>query len=104
MLYLYDFGDNRRHLVVLEAAEDRPAGIGAPACLGGRRACPPEDIGGVSGYDSLVAFLSGDFDESDLVHDQEAYEYFRDYDPARFDRSAVVFSDPAKRLRKLRRT
>lgn len=101
MLYLYDFGDDCHHRVALEAKESHPAGISAPACLGGRRACPPEDIGGVSGYESLVAFLSGDLEESALVHDREAYEYFRDYDPARFDPRAVVFSDPAKRMREL---
>ena len=104
MLYLYDFGDDRHHRVVLEATESRPEGIGAPACLGGRRACPPEDIGGVSGYESLVAFLSGYFEESALVHDREAYEYFRDYDPTRFHARAVMFTDPAKRLRELRET
>ena len=104
MLYLYDFGDDRRHRVVLEAKESRPEGIGAPACLGGRRAGPPEDLGGVSGYESLVAFLSGYCEESALVHDREAYEYFRDYDPARFDPRAIVFTDPAKRLRELRET
>lgn len=104
MLYLYDFGDDRHHRVVLEAKESRPEGIGAPACLGGRRAGPPEDIGGVSGHESLVAFLSGYCEESAPVHDREAYEYFRDYDPARFDLRAIVFTDPAKRLRELRET
>ena len=90
--------------MVPEAKESRPEGIGASACLGGRCACRPEDIGGVSGCESLVAFLSGYFEESALMHDREAYEYFRDCDPARFDPRAIVFTDPAKRLRELRET
>lgn len=103
-LCLYDFADDRHHRVVLEAKESRPEGIDGPVCLGGRRACPPEDIGGVSGYESLVAFLSGYFEKSALVRDREACEYFRDYDPARFAPRAIVFNDPAKRLRELRET
>ena len=38
------------------------------------------------------------------MHDREACEYFRDYDPARFDPRAIVFTDPANRLRELRET
>ena len=90
--------------VVPEAKESRPEGIGAPACLGGRRACSPEDIGGASGCETLVAFLSGYFEESALMHDREACEYFRDCDPAHFDPRAIVFTDPANRLRELRET
>lgn len=63
--YRYDFGDDRHHRVVLEAKESRPE-VGASACLGGQRAGPPEDIGGVSGHESLVAFLSAYFEESSL--------------------------------------
>lgn len=102
LLYIYDFGDYWHHRVVLEAKERRPAGISAPACLGGRRACPPEDCGGVSGYESIVSFIAGDLDESERIYDPEVYEYYRDhFDPARFDPEAVVFTDPGERLRLL---
>jgi hypothetical protein len=29
-----------------------------PSCLEGERACPPEDVGGVSGYKELLAVLA----------------------------------------------
>lgn len=44
--YTYDFGDGWDHKITVEkvlAADSAPA---APACIGGRRNCPPEDCGG----------------------------------------------------------
>ncbi len=46
--YDYDFGDGWEHEVTLEAIVPRQKGKKCPLCLGGARACPPEDCGGVS--------------------------------------------------------
>lgn len=56
--YDYDFGDDWHHDVLVERIEvlDAEEWV-APRCLGGRRACPPEDCGGVSGYDELLEAL-----------------------------------------------
>ncbi|WP_159792382.1 plasmid pRiA4b ORF-3 family protein [Puerhibacterium puerhi] len=57
--YLYDLADSWRHTVRLEAvltadAPEEPADTGsAVRLLDGARACPPEDVGGVVGYDVL---------------------------------------------------
>ena len=49
--YLYDFGDNWEHEITLEDSRYvNPEIQAAIECLEGARACPPEDIGGVSGY------------------------------------------------------
>jgi hypothetical protein len=67
MVYVYDFGDNWRHEVVLEKII--PAGelVKSPTCLGGDRRCPPEDVGGVSGYEDFLEIISDprheDYDE-----------------------------------------
>jgi hypothetical protein len=53
-LYVYDFGDNWRHKVVVEKILLAEAGARYPACTGGRRACPPEDCGGPWGYESFL--------------------------------------------------
>jgi hypothetical protein len=48
--YVYDFGDNWRHVIILEKIfpyDDRFVG---PICVGGRRAGPLEDSGGPSGF------------------------------------------------------
>ena len=41
MVYVYDFGDNWRHQVVLENSVPADAPT-KPVCLGGERRCPPE--------------------------------------------------------------
>ena len=51
MIYVYDFGDNWRHQVVLERIlPSDAAAITKPVCIAGERRCPPEDVGGPPGY------------------------------------------------------
>jgi hypothetical protein len=54
----YDFGDGWEHDVVLEAIEPTTDGVDYPRCIGGKRACPPEDCGGPWGYAELLAALA----------------------------------------------
>ncbi len=57
-LYIYDFGDEWRHELEIEAILP-PAPDGYyPDCIAGARACPPEDCGGVPGYFRLVRPLA----------------------------------------------
>jgi hypothetical protein len=65
MVYEYDFGDDWRHEIVLENI--LPAGSTAtrPVCLAGERRCPPEDVGGVHGYQEFL----------EVIFDQEHEEY-----------------------------
>ncbi|MEN6622131.1 MAG: plasmid pRiA4b ORF-3 family protein [Smithella sp.] len=52
--YVYDFGDNWEHVIELEkiiAGEKASAKL---KCLAGKRACPPEDCGGIYGYYDLL--------------------------------------------------
>ena len=44
--YLYDFGDDWHHSVVLEEITPHDASSALPACVAGRRRCPPEDCEG----------------------------------------------------------
>ena len=68
MVYRYDFGDNWRHKVVLEKIIPAHDLVKSPICLDGARRCPPEDVGGVSGYQE---FLDVIFDPT-----HEEYEHF----------------------------
>jgi hypothetical protein len=48
--YIYDFGDNWRHRVVLEAILLPEPDAVYPRCIGGERNGPPEDAGGTRTY------------------------------------------------------
>jgi hypothetical protein len=56
--YLYDFGDGWHHEVVLEKLLPAEDGGRFPIILAGKRACPPEDVGGLYGYYRLLEVLS----------------------------------------------
>lgn len=49
--YGYDFGDDWMHTVKLEAVLPRADAAPRAVCTAGRRPGPPEDCGGVGGYD-----------------------------------------------------
>jgi Plasmid pRiA4b ORF-3-like protein len=59
--YTYDFGDNWKHIIVIEDQSPPPPlvdGRRYPACVAGKRNCPPEDCGGRCGYQDLLAVLA----------------------------------------------
>lgn len=56
-LYDYDFGDDWYHECKIEKVVAAERGAGYPRCLAGRRACPPEDCGGIHGYDAMLSAL-----------------------------------------------
>jgi len=55
--YEYDFGDSWTHEITVK--EVLPPDPSAPLalCLEGARACPPEDCGGMPGYENLLKIL-----------------------------------------------
>lgn len=59
LYYEYDFGDGWDHLIRLESIKPWTAGAPLATCLDGRRACPPEDVGGVPGYEEMLDMLAG---------------------------------------------
>jgi hypothetical protein len=54
--YEYDFGDSWRHTITVEDIRESDQDW-VVRCLGGERACPPEDCGGVGGYTQLLEVL-----------------------------------------------
>jgi len=50
--YIYDFGDYWKHQITFEKIEAKE--MGAPYCIGGEGACPPEDVGGMHGYQQML--------------------------------------------------
>src|SRR6185437_13802339 len=60
--YSYDFGDNWRHTVELEEWLWLDVFPKKAICEGGARAKPPEDVGGVSGYEHFLEVI-GDIED-----------------------------------------
>jgi hypothetical protein len=85
--YRYDFGDNWRHELIIEAAEEAAADVVYPACTAGAGACPPEDSGGTGGFADLKAILAGPPGQARKEMRAWAGE---DYAPERFDLAAAV--------------
>ena len=56
-VYEYDFGDGWVHEVLLEGILLKEQGVKYPRCIAGKRACPPEDCGGVPGYYRVLEIL-----------------------------------------------
>lgn len=101
--YEYDFGDGWRHEIAFEGKAAREAGIAYPVCLNGARACPPEDCGGVSGYERLLEVLktprTREYDDiCRWLRDQHAKNYWP-FKPEKFRSEAVQFMCPAERFR-----
>jgi hypothetical protein len=83
--YEYDFGDSWRHTVEIEEVRDQRDGDGRARCLGGARACPPEDCGGAGGYARLLEILF------DPLHPEfeEMREWAARFEPERFNLQSV---------------
>lgn len=58
MVYNYDYGDNWMHTIELERIERTTGDVVKPTCLDGARCCPPEDVGGVGGFEELLIILN----------------------------------------------
>jgi len=57
LIYEYDFGDRWEHEILLEKVLTPDPAVQYPRCLGGARACPPEDCGGAGGYANFLAAI-----------------------------------------------
>ena len=87
--YIYDQGDFWQHdvTVIKVGRVDTPAEFESyPLCLAGERACPPEVVGGSSGYAELLAALA---DPTHEEHESYIEWLGHVFDPEFFDRKAV---------------
>jgi hypothetical protein len=82
--YRYDYGDDWEHFIKVECVVDDAEDT--IVCVGGERACPPEDAGGAPGYADILAALASPEHAS---HHEIRVWVGRRFDPARFDLAAV---------------
>ena len=97
--YIYDFGDNWTHIIILEKILPREKGIEYPLCIDGKRACPPEDCGGPWGYQDFLKVIK---DPKHKQHKELMEWVGGEFDPEYFDPKDVVFEDPDEELKMVR--
>lgn len=93
--YLYDFGDSWRHSVVIEDFFSLDTTPRHGTCIDGARARPPEDVGGVPGYERFLETMS---DKTDSEHADTKRWCGGYFDPEWFD-LAVADKDVRNALR-----
>ena len=99
LTYVYDFGDGWRHAVTLEWIHRPQSEVIQIVCLDGARACPPEDSGGIWGYQDLLDA----FKDSNHPHHGRAVEWLGDeFDSEAFDCDRVNSILSAMTLKKVR--
>ncbi|MBI1881343.1 MAG: plasmid pRiA4b ORF-3 family protein [Chloroflexi bacterium] len=84
--YEYDFGDSWEHELLVEKILPPEPGVRYPLCLTGKRACPPEDVGGVWGYPD---FLEAIKDPKHPEHEDMLEWVGGEFDPEAFDLDEV---------------
>jgi len=85
-VYEYDFGDSWEHEILVEKILPVEPGVHYPRCLAGKRAGPPEDVGGVWGYDHFLEVMG---DPNHPEHDDLVKWYGGNFDPEAFDVAAL---------------
>lgn len=86
--YVYDFGDNWVHKIVLEKVLPVDKEVLYPVCIAGKRACPPEDCGGMYGYLEFLEILN---DPKDPEYEEHLEWAGGPIDPESFYPEAVIF-------------
>jgi hypothetical protein len=80
--YRYDFGDNWEHEILIEKILPPEGQTRYPVLIGGARACPPEDSGGIGGYyDKLEVMRNPRHPEYEEIVEWMGEEF----DPESFD-------------------
>lgn len=84
--YIYDFGDNWKHKILLEEILEAANDQYYPICIEGKRNCPPEDCGGSMGYAELLKVIN----KPGHPEREELLEWLGDdYDPEDFNLDIV---------------
>ncbi len=81
-IYVYDFGDDWVHEILVEKVLQVEKGVKCPVCIKGKRNCPPEDVGGPWGYEEFLEAIS---DPEHPEHEDTLEWVGEGFDPEYFD-------------------
>jgi hypothetical protein len=80
--------------VLLEKILPPDPAVHYPVCIAGKRACPPEDCGGIWGYDNFLEAIQNP--------DHPEHEEFVEWIGGSFDPEAFDIEDVNRALRRIR--
>ncbi|MFA4887306.1 MAG: plasmid pRiA4b ORF-3 family protein [Candidatus Nanoarchaeia archaeon] len=85
--YEYDFGDCWQHTLIVEKIAPADESIVYAKCVDGDRACPPEDCGGVVGYEEILKIKK---EKNHPLYKKRIVGWLgEEFDPEQFDREAI---------------
>jgi len=92
--YRYDMGDNWQHSLEVIKVHPPEKDVRYPSCLAGKRACPPEDVGGIWGYANMLEAIA------DPKH--EEHEQYVEWVGDSFDSEAIDLKEVNGMLKGIR--
>lgn len=101
-IYVYDFGDSWKHEITVSQIIPISAENAQPRCLGGKRASPLEDSGGIWGYEAMLEALQDPHSKKY----EEMHEWAGDFDPEYFNLEEInahlekIFKSTPQKLEK----
>jgi len=87
LTYTYDFGDDWRHTVTIEAIADADPAVEYPRYVDGARRAPPEDVGGIPGFE---LFLDAMADPNHEQHRELSRWHGRPFNPEHADEDQIL--------------
>ncbi|MDR0636494.1 MAG: plasmid pRiA4b ORF-3 family protein [Treponema sp.] len=94
--YVYDFGDQWVHHIlvskIMPSSDFSETDWRYPVCLSGKRSCPPENCGGLTGYEQLIEA----FNAPNKKKSRELLAYYPNFDPDFFNVDVIneiLYSD-----------
>lgn len=84
--YIYDMGDGWIHDILVESFEESGKWTGLARCISGERSCPPENIGGIYGYQEILDFIADPINNNSHELEAEIGDLF---DPDNFEMELV---------------
>ncbi|WP_158598257.1 plasmid pRiA4b ORF-3 family protein [Falsibacillus albus] len=80
LTYIYDFGDDWEHKILLEQCLDEHEGP-LPICIKGKGSRPPEDSGGMHHYQNMLKTLADPEADEDEKEDIQQWLDFMEEEP-----------------------
>jgi hypothetical protein len=100
--FIYDMGDYWEHEVEFLGEFEKEKNVKYPRCTDGKNACPPEDCGGIYGYEDLKDVLKTG--KGKKYKELKGWLEFCDYenfDPKHFNKEEVLFDDANEILKEM---